>query len=230
MQGRISLVVLACLIAYGALAVASAQAPWVWLPIAGAGLLVGIPLVIAVGKDALHRQMGADVLALLAIITGAVMQEWLVVGIIALMVSGGTALESAATLRASEILAALARRSPTIAHLVRADGTLTDVSVSEVRINDLLVVLPHEICPIDGVVVQGTGAMDESFLTGEPYVVPKAPGTQVMSGAINSTIALHVKAEALVEDSRYAQIVAVLSKAERERPPIRRLADRLGAA
>lgn len=229
-QGRVSLVVLGCLLTYGALFITGVGSPWLWLPTAAAGLLVGVPLFMAVFKDSLHRQMGADLLALLAIITGALMQEWLVVGIIALMVSGGTALESAASLRASEILAALAKRSPTIAHRVREDGTLTDISVSQVEINDVLVVLPHEICPIDGVVVQGTGAMDESFLTGEPYVVPKAPGSQVMSGAINSTIALHVRAEALVEDSRYAQIVEVLSKAERERPPIRRLADRLGAA
>jgi heavy metal translocating P-type ATPase len=72
--------------------------------------------------------------------------------------------------------------------------------------------------------------MDESYLTGEPYVVPKTPGSSVLSGAINGTEALVVAAERTSRDSRYAQIVAVLTKAESEQPPMRRLADRLGLA
>jgi heavy metal translocating P-type ATPase len=70
--------------------------------------------------------------------------------------------------------------------------------------------------------------MDESYLTGEPYVVPKTPGSQVLSGAINSAEALVVRSERTAADSRYAQIVGVLTKAEAEQPPMRRLADRLG--
>ena len=228
-SGRVALVVFGCLVLSGVLALTGVAEPWSWLPLAASGLLVGLPLAVAIVRDAVRRTMGADLLALIAIVAGAALQEWFVVGVIALMVSGGAALESAATLRASQILDALAKRSPTIAHRLRPDGSLEDVPVADVLVNDVVVVLPHEICPVDGVVVQGTGAMDESFLTGEPYVVPKAPGSNVMSGAINSTMAIQVRATALAADSRYAQIVGVLTKAEQERPPIRRLADRLGA-
>lgn len=229
-SGQRALVVLACLVLYGVAFLLGLSSLWQALPILIAAVLVGIPLLIAIAKDAVKMRMGADVLGLMAMVTGAVMQEWLVVGIIALMVSGGEALESAASLRASQILAALAQRSPTIAHRVDSDGTLHDVSVDQIDVDDLVVVLPHEICPVDGMVIEGRGAMDESFLTGEPYVVPKAPGSTVMSGAINSTVAMRVRATTRAEDSRYAQIVGVLTQAEQERPPIRRLADRLGAA
>lgn len=228
-SGRTSLVVAATLLLYGILLLGGIPSPWNWLPVALSALGVAIPLTLAIVRDALRKQMGADLLALLALITGALMQEWLVVGIIALMVSGGAALENTASLRASQILEALAQRSPTLAHRKLADGNMEDISVGEVMVGDLVVVLPHEICPVDGIVAQGTGAMDESFLTGEPYVVRKAPGTSVMSGAINSTTVLHVQTTAIAEDSRYAKIVSVLTTAENERPPIRRLADRLGA-
>lgn len=228
-SGRIALVVFGCLVLAGILSLTGVGEPWSWLPLAASGLLVGLPLAVVIVRDALRRSMGADLLAFIAIVAGAALQEWFVVGLIALMVSGGAALESAATLRASQILDALAKRSPTIAHRLRTDGSFEDVPVADVLVDDVVVVLPHEICPVDGVVVQGTGAMDESFLTGEPYVVPKAPGSKAMSGAINSTMAVQVRATTLAADSRYAQIVGVLTKAEQERPPIRRLADRLGA-
>ena len=227
-SGRVSLLVLASLVLFGIAELIGVQTPWSAIPVIGAAFLVGIPLVITVVRDAISRRMGADVLGLMAIVTGALMQEWLVVGIIALMVSGGEALESTASLRASQILDALARRAPTIAHRVSMNETIEEVSVQEIHIDDIVVVLPHEICPVDGIVTLGTGAMDESFLTGEPYVVPKTAGSNVMSGAVNSSTALHVRTTAEAVDSRYAQIVGVLTQAERERPPIRRLADRVG--
>lgn len=228
-SGRFAIIVTVCLILFGLAAVFDVPEPWSAVPIVVAALLVGIPLIIAITKNALHLQMGADVLGLMAMVTGALLQEWLVVGIIALMLSGGEALESAAALRASQILAALAKRSPSIAHRRSDDGVVQDVFLAEVKVGDLLVVLPHEICPVDGIVVEGHGAMDESFLTGEPYVVPKAPGSFVLSGAINSSVAVSIRASKRAEDSRYAQIVGVLTQAEKERPPIRRLADRVGA-
>jgi heavy metal translocating P-type ATPase len=91
-----------------------------------------------------------------------------------------------------------------------------------------VVVLPQEICPVDGEVVDGHGTMDESYLTGEPYVIDKFPGSAVMSGAINGESALTIRATKRAADSRYAQIVGVLAQAEQERPRMRRLADRLG--
>ena len=77
-------------------------------------------------------------------------------------------------------------------------------------------------------VIEGHGSMDESYLTGEPYQISKAPGSRVLSGAINGENLLHVKVEKLTQDSRYFAIVKVLQEAEEKRPKIRRLADQLG--
>src|SRR5581483_4500142 len=139
----------------------------------------------------------------------------------------GTALERYATRRASAVLAALAKRTPTIAHRKYNASDLLDISVEEVAVGDTLAILPYEICPSDGVVVEGAGWMDESYLTGEPYEIAKAPGSYVLSGARNGRSALIVSVTRLPRDSRYAKIVEVIRQAERNRPRMRRLADRL---
>jgi heavy metal translocating P-type ATPase len=93
----------------------------------------------------------------------------------------------------------------------------------------VLTVFPHEICPVDGEVMEGHGIMDEAYLTGEPYEISKTPGSQVISGAINGDQALTIKAEKLAVDSRYARIMQVMHATEQQRPHLRRLADQLGA-
>ena len=195
-------------------------------------VLGGVPLMIEVGRSAIATRGGADTLAAVSIITSVLLGEWLVAAIIVLMLSGGEALEAAASKRASGTLDALARRAPTTAHRLRggtfAEGT-GEVPVNEIAVGDLLAVLPHELCPVDGEVVEGHGSMDESYLTGEPYVVGKSKGSEVMSGAVNGDTPLTVVATRPAQDSRYAQIVGVLRRAEEHRPAMRRLADRLGA-
>jgi heavy metal translocating P-type ATPase len=201
-------------------------------PLVAVVVVGGVPLIIGVVRSAVRSAGGADMLAAVSIVTAVLLSEWLVAAIIVLMLSGGEALEAAASRRASAILDALARRSPSIAHRLRGTSPsegVDDLRADDVRVGDLLLVLPHELCPVDGEVVEGDGAMDESYLTGEPYVVPKSPGSQVLSGAVNGDAALTVRAELVAADSRYAQIVGVLREAEEHRPPMRRLADRLGA-
>ena len=144
------------------------------------------------------------------------------------MLSGGQTLEAYAVRSASSVLNALARRMPSVAHR-RVDGQLVDVRLAEVAVGDLLLVFPHEICPVDGTVVEGHGVMDESYLTGEPYRISKAPGTAVLSGAINGETALTIRADKLPIDSRYARIMQVMRASEQRRPRLRRLADQLGA-
>jgi heavy metal translocating P-type ATPase len=90
-------------------------------------------------------------------------------------------------------------------------------------------VYPHEICPVDGVILEGHGVMDESYLTGEPFLMPKAPGSEVFSGAINGENALTLRASRLAVDSRYARIMRVMQDSEQRRPKLRRLGDQLGA-
>jgi heavy metal translocating P-type ATPase len=117
---------------------------------------------------------------------------------------------------------------PTVAHR-RAESGLSDVALNEIAVGDALVVLPHEVCPVDGTVLEGHGSMDESYLTGEPYQMSKAPGSSVLSGALNGEAALTVRAERVGEDSRYAKIMRVMRDTEQRRPRLRRLGDRLGA-
>jgi heavy metal translocating P-type ATPase len=109
-------------------------------------------------------------------------------------------------------------------------ATIEAIALSAIAIGDEIVVLPHETAPVDGVVVDGHGSMDESYLTGEPYHVSKAPGAAVLSGAINGEAVLTIRAEKLAHDSRYAQIMAVMQEAEQKRPQLRRLGDQLGGA
>ena len=200
----------------------------VWqAPLVVALFVGGVPLLAPLIRKLLAREFGSDHLAGISIITSVLLGEYLVGVIVILMLSGGTALEEVASHRASSVLGALAKRMPQIAH--RAGTSLSDVSVAEIAIGDLLVVLPHEICPVDGVVVEGHGKMNEAYLTGEPFEIQKAPGAQVLSGAVNADIALHIRAEKPAIDSRYARIMRVMQDAEQRRPHIRRLGDKLGA-
>jgi heavy metal translocating P-type ATPase len=204
------------------------------LRVAQAPLLValvvgGTPLVFDLGKKLVKREFGSDLLAGVSILTAVTLGQHLVAAIVVLMLSGGTALEEFATARASSVLDALARRMPGVAHRRDADGAAADVKLEEIRIGDVLIVLPHEICPVDGVVIEGLGKMDEAYLTGEPYEISKIVGSRVISGAINGDGALLIRADKLAVDSRYARIMKVMQSTEQQRPHLRRLGDQLGA-
>jgi P-type E1-E2 ATPase len=144
-----------------------------------------------------------------------------------LMLSGGTALEQYATSRASSALRALAKRMPTVAHRVTETGFCL-LEAGDISPGDILAVFPHEICPVDGEVVEGHGEMDESYLTGEPFEIAKAPGSEVLSGSVNRNTVLKIRASRLPVDSRYARILRVVEQAEQNRPKMWRIADRLG--
>lgn len=187
-----------------------------------------VPQLFDLGRRLWRREFGSDLLAGLSIITAFLVGEYLVAVIVVLMLSGGSALERFASERATSVLEALARRAPSVAHR-RQDAALVSVTLDEIRIGDTLVVLPHEICPVDGLVTEGHGSMDEAYLTGEPFLMAKAPGSTVISGAVNGDFALTVRATSLPTESRYAKIVAVLKLSGEARPRLRRIGDQLGA-
>ncbi|HKM82350.1 MAG TPA: heavy metal translocating P-type ATPase [Candidatus Acidoferrum sp.] len=197
-------------------------------PLFAALLIGGIPLVWVLLKKLFRREFGSDLLAGISILTAIALREYFVATIVVLMLSGGEALEEFATARASSVLDALARRMPGTAHR-KESGGLVDVKLADIRIGDQLTVLPHEICPVDGTVLEGHGIMDEAYLTGEPYEISKTPGSMVISGAINGEQALLIRAEKVAEDSRYARIMKVMHDTEQQRPKLRRLGDQLGA-
>ena len=188
----------------------------------------GIPILLSLGKKLWQREFGSDLLAGISIVASVAMGEYLVGSIIVLMFSGGTALEQFATRRASSILDALAKRMPKVAHRQRGTS-VEDIELGQIQIADHIIVLPHEICPVDGEVVEGHGVMNESYLTGEPFEISKTPGSKVLSGAINGDMALTIEAEKLAVDSRYAKIMQVMEQSQDKRPQLRRVGDRLGA-
>ncbi|MFA5985711.1 MAG: heavy metal translocating P-type ATPase [Methylococcaceae bacterium] len=200
----------------------------VQLPLLAVLALGGLPLLYQLGVRLFHADFGADLLAGIAIVTAVLLNEYLAGSLVVLMLSGGTALENYAVRKASSVLEALAKRMPSVAHR-KTGETLTDIAIEQVIIGDTLLMLPHEICPVDGTVLEGSSTMDESYLTGEPYKISKTCGSTVLSGAINGDSALTIRADKLSVDSRYAKIMEVMRSSEQYRPNIRRLGDQLGA-
>jgi heavy metal translocating P-type ATPase len=198
------------------------------IPLVFVIVVCGIPLCVQILLKILRRDLGADLLAGIAIVTGAYLGEYLAATLVMLMLSTGQLLEAYALRKASFVLRALAERMPITAH--RKVGThIEDIAIKKIKIGDDIVIYPHETCPVDGVVLEGHGAMDESYLTGEPYLVSKAPGASVLSGSINGEELLSIRAEKLPQDSRYAKIMKVMEDSEQKRPKFRRLGDQLGA-
>ena len=204
-------------------------APTVYqLPLWGALAIGGLPLVYGLLLKVFALEFGSDLLAGISIVTAVLLGEYLAGSIVVLMLSGGEALENYAVRSASSVLRALAKRLPSVAH--RKEGSqVVDITLSQIVPGDLVVLFPHDICPADGVVVEGHGVMDESFLTGEPFEMLKTPGSEVISGAINGESALTIKTTRPAADSRYAKIMKVMQAAEQNRPRMRRLGDQLGA-
>jgi len=191
-------------------------------------LASGTPLVFELAAKLVRLEFSSDLLAGISIVTSVLLGEYLAGTLVVLMLSGGQALEAYAVRRASYALEALAKRMPSTAHR-KVEGGLEDVPLAEVAVGDALVVLPHETCPVDGVVLEGRSTMNEAYLTGEPYLLPKAAGSEVLSGAINGEGALSIRAEKSAVDSRYAKIMEVMRESEQRRPRLRRLGDQLGA-
>ena len=198
------------------------------VPLHVALLAGGLPLLVQLIRKLWAGEFGSDFLAGLSIVTAIVLREYLVATIVVLMLSGGTALEEFATRRASRVLDALAKRMPSTAHR-KSGKEFADIPVGEIRVGDTVVVLPHEICPVDGIVVEGQGSMNEAYLTGEPFEVEKILGTMVFSGALNGESLLTIRAGKLATDSRYARIMRVMEDTQQRRPELRRLGDTLGA-
>ncbi len=198
------------------------------IPLIATLVLGGLPMVFELLIKLWKREFGSDLLGGISIITSVILGEYLAGAFVVLMLSGGAALESYALRSASSVLSALANRMPSIAHR-KSGSKISDVSLNQIAIGDTLVVYPHDLCPVDGIVTEGHGEMDESYLTGEPFQITKTTGSSVISGAINGESALTIRATQLASDSRYAKIMEVMRESESKRPQLQRLGDQLGA-
>src|SRR5882672_7459871 len=141
----------------------------------------------------------------------------------------GECLELTARGRTSAAIRQLLGLSPKTARRIAADGAEEDVPLESLGVGDRLRVRPGEKIPVDGRVVSGQSSVDESMLTGEPLPVDKKTGDRVVGATINQTGALIIEAEHVGADSLLAQIVALVSQAQRSRAPLQKLADRVAA-
>jgi len=145
--------------------------------------------------------------------------------IITTLVLLGQVLELRARSQTSSAIRAILALAPKTARLIRDDGTEVDVPLDHVQPGDRLRIRPGEKVPVDGVVLEGTSVVDESMLTGEPVPVEKVPGSRVTGGTVNGSGSLVMRAERVGSETLLAQIVRMVSEAQRTRAPIQRLAD-----
>ena len=226
-ERALALVALAGLVTGGILWLAGAHG-WADAAWAIGASVVLVPLTIDTARSLLHGDVGVDAIALIAIAGALILGEQLAAAIVALMMSGGEALEAWAAGRAERELRLLVDRAPRIAHR-HLDGQVEQVPVEELRVGDLVAVRAGELVPADGV-VEGTGAVvDESALTGEPLPVTVTAGSPVRSGTTNAGNAFDARVTRPAEDSAYAAIVRLVAAAQGNRARFTRLADRYAA-
>ena len=193
-------------------------------------LVLGIVIVITaidMFKDLMRGHWGLDILAVIAMIATLAVQEYVAGLIIALMLTGGEALEDLAARRASRELDQLLNRAPAFAGRIHpVTGEVERIAIEEVKVGDELLVRSSEILPVDGVLLSDHATIDESSVTGEPIPVNYHAGDPLLSGTVNSTTSFTMRAQKVAADSNYASIVRLVEEAVDSRAPMVRLADR----
>lgn len=203
----------------------SQHAPATWL-VGGWAMLIAAWESIGMVREMIRGHFGLDILAVTAIVATVLVGDVWAALVVVLMLTGGEALEDFAAERARRELTDLLARTPHQAHLVNADGTVSEILTDEVQIGHTLLVKPGETVPVDALLLDADGVFDESSLTGESLPVTRLAGEAVLSGSVNGNAVVHVEATALASDSQYQQIVALVQAASDSRAPFVRLADR----
>jgi heavy metal translocating P-type ATPase len=181
-------------------------------------------LIAALGAG----RLGVDVLAVLSLGGALAVGEYLAGALIGVMLATGQALDAAAERRATKDLRALLDRVPHTARR-RIGDSVEVVAVDAIGVDDVVIVGPGEVLPIDGLVLSETAVLDESALTGESVHVRRECGEALRSGALNAGGGLEMRATATAADSTYAGIVTLAQQAAAETAPVVRLADRIAA-
>lgn len=188
-------------------------------------ILGAIPLLYSIIKNLIARTFAVDIIALFALITTLLIHEWMASLVILLMISGGAYLEDYAAGKARDALKKLLNTTPRRAHVVK-NGIVTDVLIHEVVRGMELLIKPHEIIPLDGVVTYGGSTVNESILTGEPLPRAVSLHDHVYGGTLNESGLLKMHAITDFAHSRFARIIELVKKAEEEKAPLVRMADR----
>lgn len=226
-----------------------------WLVIALV-LIIVIDTVRGMIDDLRHGQVGVDVLAVVAILSTVAVAEYWASWAVTLMITSGEAIEEYAQAKAERSLTALMEAAPQTAHVVNLPGVgcgfATDkgdssdgfrrvglasaaaaahrfdtVPVEQVKLGDVLMVLPGETVPVDGELLSGSATLDLSSINGEPVPREVFAGARVMSGAVNGSTALTMRATQVAADSQYQRILELVASAQESRPAVVKTADRL---
>jgi P-type Cu+ transporter len=160
---------------------------------------------------------------------GAVSTYFEAAAVITTLVLLGQVLELRARQQTSSAIRSLLNLAPKQAHQLAPDGTEKDVALDLVKVSDRLRVRPGESVPVDGVILEGASAVDESMVTGEPMPVEKSTGDRVTGGTLNTNGSFVMRAERVGNETFLAQIVKLVSEAQRSRAPMQRLADKVAA-
>jgi heavy metal translocating P-type ATPase len=187
-----------------------------------------VPLAISIIRTLLAGRVGVDAIALVAMAGALAVGEYLAGAVIALMLSGGNALEEMAQGRARRELTALLEGQPKIARRRAGDGW-EEVPVDRLQVGDVVLVRPGELIPVDGIVLGKRATVDESALTGESLPVTRVEGTPVQSGTANAGDPFELRASRPASESAYANLVRLVRAVETQRAPFIRLADRYAA-
>jgi heavy metal translocating P-type ATPase len=188
-------------------------------------IIAVIPLLWDMLSTIRNGQYGIDILAATAMITSVVLGQYWAGIVIAIMLTGGEALEDYAENKAKFELKSLLDHKPEIAHLIK-NKTIVDVRVSSVKVSETLSILPGEVVPVDCLILTGNTSIDESNITGEFMPKDKKPGDNLLSGSVNIEGSITVKVVHLAKDSQYEQIINLVKSASSTGSPFVRLADK----
>lgn len=191
----------------------------------GGLVIAGLPLVGRTVVGLFRGRFAADLVAALAIVTALILWQPLPGLVVALMQSGGEALERLAARRASRAVRDLEAQAPRVAHRLHAEHQ-EDIPVAAIAIGDRLVVRPGEMIPCDAVVESGEAAVDVSRVTGEPLPLAAAHQVPLLSGSLVLDGPLTIRASDIAAHSLYAQIVELVRSAQASKAPFQRMADR----
>lgn len=177
----------------------------------------GLPVILGAIKGLLARRVNVDELLALAIIACLLNGELLTAAVVSCIMMLGALIEEATAESARKLIQALIQVSPKQAVIV-ADGRERLVAVEEVRVGDVLLIKPGEQTPVDGLVIEGVSALDESAITGEAIPVEKQVGDAVYAGTLNHNGVLRVRAEKVGADTTLGQVIRLVSEAEAHKP------------
>ncbi|QBB70736.1 heavy metal translocating P-type ATPase [Pseudolysobacter antarcticus] len=189
--------------------------------------LIGLGVLVAFGFSLVATFLPAAFPPAMRDMHGMVGVYFESAGVIVALVLLGEWLELRARGKTSEAIRRLLDLAPKTARRIAADGSEEDIALDQVRVGDILRVRPGEKVPVDGVVIDGTSSIDESLLTGEPIPVEKRIDDRTTGGTLNGTGSLKIRADRIGSDSVLSQIVELVSKAQRSKAPLQKLADRV---